>query len=85
MKKKRIVSFYQYMMHYPYKDPGRRALAANIKELAPQHPELKEIDSLADLMIYTAVLTDYEAREAVTGGLWCEYCTVTGHPLTGEE
>lgn len=80
-KGKGIMTFYEYMMHFYLKDPDRYALAYNMRKLAPRHKELKEIDSLSDMMMATSILTDPDAREAVTGSLWCEYCAVTGHPI----
>jgi len=84
-REKKIMSFYDYMMHFYLKDPDRYALAYNMKKLAPRHPELKQIDSLPDLMIAADCLTDRDARAAVTGSLWCEYCAVTGHPFDKPE
>ena len=83
-KGKRIMSFYDFMQHFYLKDPDRYALAYNMKQLAPRHKELKEIDSLSDLMICSSILTDPDAKAAVTGSLWCEYCAVSGHPITEE-
>ena len=80
-KAKKIMSFYDFMMHFYLKDPDRYALAYNMRKLAPRHSELKQIDSLKDLMMSASVLTDPDARAAVTGSLWCEYCTVSGHPI----
>ena len=85
MGKKKVMSFYDFMMHFYLKDPDRYALAHNMKQLAPRHQELKQIDSLTDLMLASSILTDPDAREAVTGSLWCEYCVRAGRPLTGEE
>ena len=82
MAKKKVMSFYDFMMGYYLRDPGRYALAYNLKALAPRHQELKEIDSLSDLMMAASILTDPDAREAVTGSLWCEYCAISGHPMT---
>ena len=81
-REKKMMSFYDYMMHFYLKDPDRYALAYNMKKLAPRHKELKEIDSLSDLMIASQCLTDPDARAAVTGSLWCEYCAVSGHEMT---
>ena len=85
MGKKGIMSFYDYMMHFYLKDPDKYALAFELKRLAPRHKELKQIDSLTDLMIAADVLTDPDAKAAVTGSLWCEYCVKTGRPITGED
>ena len=85
MGKKKIMTFYEYMMHFYLRDPDRYALAYNMHILAPKHDELKRIDSLTDLMLASSLLTDKDAKNAVTGSLWCEYCAVTGHPMTGEE
>ena len=84
-KAKKIMSFYDFMMHFYLKDPDRYALAYNMKKLAPRHPQLKGIDSLADLMLSASILTDPDARKAVTGSLWCEYCAVSGHPIDSPE
>ena len=84
-KDKKVMSFYAFMQRFYLVDPDRYALAANLKKLAPRHPELKQIDSLTDLMLASSVLTDPDARQAVTGSLWCEYCCRVGRPLTGEE
>ena len=84
-KAKKIMSFYDYMMHFYLKDPDRYALAYNMRKLAPRHQELKQIDSMSDLMLSASILTDPDARAALTGSLWCEYCTVTGHPITDTE
>ena len=80
-KEKKIMSFYDFMMHFYLKDPDRYALACNMQKLAPRHPELKQIDSMPDLMIAAGFLTDPDAKSAVTGALWCEYCTISGHPI----
>ena len=80
-KEKRAMSFYDFMMHFYLKDPERYALAYNMRQLAPQHKELKQIDSLTDLMISASILTDPDAKAAVTGSLWCEYCAISGHPI----
>lgn len=82
MAKKKIKSFYQYMTNYPYKDNCRRALGAELKRLSGHYPQLKEIDSLTDLMMAASVLTDPRAIEAASGALWCEYCAVCGRPIT---
>ena len=84
-KKKQIMSFYDFMMHFYLVDEDRYALAANMKKLSRKHPELKDIDSLSDLMLSASILTDPDAREAVSGDLWCEYCARTGRPITGQE
>jgi hypothetical protein len=82
-KSKKIPSFYDWMMHFYLKDPDRYALAYNMKALSTKHHELKQIDSLTDLMIAAeTVLTDPDAIKAATGGLWCEYCAMTGHEMT---
>ena len=85
MGKKGTMSFYDYMQRFYLKDPDRYALAQNMKQLAPRHQELKQIDSLTDLMLASSILTDPDAREAVTGSLWCEYCVKTGRPITEED
>lgn len=81
MMNKKIMSFYDFMMHFYLKDPDRYALAYNMRKLVLQHKELKEIDSLADLMMAIPILTDPDAKAAVTGALWCEYCAISGHPI----
>lgn len=80
-REKKIMSFYDFMMHFYLKDPDRYALAYNMRKLAPRHQELKQIDSLSDLMISASILTDPDAKAAVTGSLWCEYCAISGHPI----
>ncbi len=82
MARKRIMSFYDFMMEFYLIDPDRYALANNMRRLSKRHPELKQINSLADLMIATSILTDPDAKAAVTGNLWCEYCAKTGHPVS---
>ena len=84
-KAKKVMSFYDFMMHFYLKDPEKYALAYNMKQLAPRHQELKQIDSLTDLMLAANVLTDPDAKAAATGSLWCEYCVRVGRPITGEE
>jgi len=81
-REKKIMSFYDFMMAFYLKDPDRYALAYNMQQLAPRHQELKHINSLSDLMLFTECITDPDARQAVTGDLWCEYCVKTGHPLS---
>lgn len=81
MARKRIMSFYDFMMAFYLKAPDRYALADNMRRLSKRHPELKQINSLADLMMATSILTDPDAKAAVTGSLWCEYCTRTGRPM----
>lgn len=81
-REKKIMSFYDFMMRFYLKDPDRYALAYNMQQLAPLHKELKKIDSLSDLMIAANCLTDPDAKQAVTGNLWCEYCARTGHPVS---
>lgn len=81
MAKRGEITFFEFMQHYPHTDPDRLALAANMQQLAPKHKDLEEIDSLVDLMIASKILTDNKAKRAVTGALWCEYCTISGHPM----
>ena len=78
------LSFYDFMQQYPHKFAGRRALAANLKELAPSRPFLKDINSLVDLMAASNYLTDDRAAHAISGALWCEYCTITGRSVFEE-
>ena len=85
MMAKKTMSFYDFMMRHYLVDEDRYALAANMKKLSRKHPELKQIDSLSDLMIMASVLDDPDARAAVSGDLWCEYCFRTGRPMTGQE
>lgn len=80
-ERKGSLTFYEYMQHFYKKDCGRCALAHELYRLAPRHKELREIDSLCDLMIAARVLKDPDARDAATGSLWCEYCTVAGRPV----
>ena len=82
---KKIMSFYEFMMKYDHEDPNRRCLADNMRKLAGRHKKLKQIDSLTDLMIAINTLTDPVAKAAVTGSLWCEYCAISGHPMTDEQ
>lgn len=85
MMSKKQMSFYDFMQKYYLVDEDRHALAANMKKLSRKHPELKQIDSLSDLMILSSLLTDPDARAAVSGDLWCEYCFRTGRPMIGQE
>lgn len=82
---KKIMTFYDFMMRFYLKDPDRYALAYNMRLLAPRHKELKQIDSLSDLMMSAGILTDPDAKAAVTGSLWCEYCAISGHPIDDTE
>ena len=84
MARKRIITFYDFMMKFYHKDPDRYALADNMRRLSKRHPELKQINSLAELMMATSILTDPDAKAAVTGSLWCEYCTITGRSMIDE-
>ena len=78
---KTIITFYDYMMHYPHQIPDRLALAAELRRLAPYHEEIKEIDSLMDLMTAGRLLSPGKASDAASGSLWCEYCAASGHPM----
>lgn len=82
---KKIMSFYDYMIKFYLKDPDRYALAYALRRLAPGHKEVKQIDSMTDLMIVADMISDPDARAAATGSLWCEYCCISGHPMPGEE
>ena len=84
-KTKKVMSFYNFMLRYYLREPDRYALAYNLKRLAPRHPELKKINSLADMMIATKCVTDPDARAAITGALWSEYCVRVGRPIIDEE
>lgn len=76
-----IKSFYSYMMQYPHKIPDRLALAKELRRLSKDHPEVKAIDSMTDLFLMSSLLKDHKAHEAVSGGLWVEYCMACGRPL----
>ena len=78
---KKIITFYEYMMHYPHQIPDRLALAAAMSRLAPHHEEIKKIDSLMDLMAAGRLLAPGKEADAVSGSLWYEYCAVSGHPM----
>ena len=78
---KRFMSFYKFMLRYPHQLPDRIALAAELKRLAPDHKEVKEIDSMMDMMLIARILKDEQAINAVSGSLWCEYCAACGRPL----
>ena len=82
MEKKQYITFYEYITHYPYKDPGCLALSADFRKLGRYHRELRDIDSLFDLMMSVTVLTDIQAIDAVTASLWCEYCAFVGRPIS---
>lgn len=84
-KSKKVLSFYDFMMRFYLREPDRYALAFAMKKLSPRHPELKQINSLADMMIATECVTDPDARAAVTGALWSEYCVRVGRPIIDEE
>lgn len=75
------ISFYDYMRKYPHEDPDRVALAADLARLAPLHKEIKKIDSLVALMKLPRLLKDQNAKKAVTGDLWCEYCAACNRPV----
>ena len=79
---KKIVSFYDYMMIYPHKIPGRLALAAEMRRLSRRHKEVKEIDCIVDMMAMVHLLKDQTAADAVSGNLWCEYCAASGHAMS---
>lgn len=81
-RKTKVTSFYDFMMHTYLIDLDRYTLALNMRQLSKKHPELKQINSMSDLMIAAGeILTNPEARAAATGDLWCEYCARTGHPV----
>lgn len=82
MAKKKIKSFYEYMVHYPFKDNCRLALAAELKKLSPHFPQLKEINSMTDLMLAASLLSDPKAIEAASGDLWSEFCAIAGRPVS---
>lgn len=85
-KEKHPMSFYDFMLHNYIIDIDRYTLAVHMRELARKHPEIKQIDSMTDLMIAAQeVFTDPAAREAATGSLWCEYCCRVGRPMTEQE
>lgn len=81
---KEIISFYDFMVSYPHQLPERIALAAELQRLVPAHNEVKEIDSMVDLMLVSELIQNSKAFKAISGGLWCEYCAVSGHPLVKE-
>ena len=78
---KKIITFYEYMMHYPHKRPARQELAAAMKKAAQHNPGIKRIDSMVDMYIAFADLGEVAESDKATGGLWYEYCTITGRPL----
>jgi len=81
---KRIITFYQYMMHYPHKSPARLELAAELCRLAklPQFKDqITKIDSLSDMMSASMLVEDPMAADEASGSLWCEYCTAAGRPI----
>jgi len=82
MAKKKIKSFYDFVISYPHKDSGRRALAAELKKLSGKCPQLKEINSLTDLMLAASLLSDPQAIEAASGDLWSEFCAIAGRPVS---
>ena len=85
-KKKQPMSFYDFMQHYYAIDLDRYTLAVHMQKLARKHPEVRQIDSMSDLMIAAQeVFTDPDAKKAASGDLWCEYCARVGRPLTGQE
>lgn len=77
-----IMTFYQWMQRYPHKDQERIALAKHMKELGKRHTEVKKIKSFMDLMQVATYMTDGEAFRAVSGSLWCEYCTACGREIS---
>ena len=79
---KTIINFFDYMMNYPHQFPDRLALAAEMKQLARNHEEVKEIDCLMDLMTFSRLLEDPRAVEAASGSLWFEYCAASGHEMS---
>lgn len=79
---KTIITFYDYMMHYPHQLPDRLALAAEMEQLARNHREVMEIDSLMDLMNVSRLLQGERSTEAASGSLWCEYCAASGHEMS---
>lgn len=81
MGKEKYMSFYEYMTHYPFKEPDRRVLAAEIRRVGKQSKMIRDIDSFVDLMSCTYLLTDLQAIEAITASLWYEYCAFVGRPM----
>ena len=75
------ISFFDFMQRYPHDDQGRRILAYHLKQLAKKYKEIRKIDSLIDLMAARDIMTDPEAIAAVDPALWCEYSSMTNHPL----
>lgn len=82
MVRDQFMSFYDYMMNYPHRLPDRLALAAELRNLAKYHHEVKEIDSMMDLFMVSRLLKGDAAIEAASGGLWCEYCTACNRPTS---
>lgn len=75
------MNFYQWLQKFPHKDPGRIALARHLKDLGKRHTEVKKIKTFYDLMTVATYVTDGEAFKAISGVLWCEYCTATNRPI----
>lgn len=85
MQKLPVITFFDYMQQYPHTIPGRIALASELKRVAEYHDELKEINSLADMMTtIPQFIRGGRALASVTGSLWAEYCAVSGHPFLEE-
>lgn len=80
-REKKVMSFYDFMMHFYLKEPDRYALAYDMKRLSRRHPELKEINSLTDLMAAADLFDDREVKAAASGDLWAEYCARCGRPF----
>lgn len=85
MPKKYTMTFFEYMQQYPHTKQNRRLLADELRRIAEHYVEIKEIDSLVDLMTKAPQLVkDGRALAAINGRLWSEYCAVAGRPFFEE-
>lgn len=81
MRRTKPMSFYEYMLRYPFKEPERVSLAREFRKFGKTSQRLREIDSMIDLMSITDILMDPEAMEAVSPSLWIEYCLHSGRDI----
>lgn len=75
-----MITFYEWLQTTEHEKPERKLLAAELKEVAEKHPEVKKIDSFHDFVSASHWLKG-RAYYVVGDGIWCNYCAASGHPI----
>ena len=74
------MTFYDWLQTTKHETHERKELAAELKTAAEEHPEVRKIDSFREF-IDAAKYVRGIGYQAIGDGIWCEYCTATGHPI----